>query len=218
MNRRQFLPLLAALPVLPLAMNAADAKPKATPKDAAKPAADPKAATEKLVMGGGCFWCTEAVFQRVNGVKKVVSGYSGGHVVNPTYEQICTKTTGHAEVIQVEFDPKAVSLATLFEVFFASHDPTTLNRQGADSGPQYRSCIFYANEAQKAAAEEAKKKAQPGWKDPIVTEVTALKNFYGAEDYHQNYFNLNFNRNGYCSVVIAPKLRKLIKEGKIREN
>jgi peptide-methionine (S)-S-oxide reductase len=218
MNRRQSLPLLAALPALPLAMNAADTKPKDPPKDAAKPAADPKAPTEKIVMGGGCFWCTEAVFQRVNGVKKVVSGYSGGHVVNPTYEQICTKTTGHAEVIQVEFDPKAVSLATLFEVFFASHDPTTLNRQGADTGPQYRSCIFYANDAQKAAAEEAKKKAQPGWKDPIVTEIAALKNFYAAEDYHQNYFNLNWNRNGYCSVVIAPKLRKLIKEGKIREN
>jgi peptide-methionine (S)-S-oxide reductase len=188
MNRRQSLPLLAALPALATTMNAADTKPKDSPKDAAKPAADPKAATEKLVMGGGCFWCTEAVFQRVNGVKKVVSGYSGGHVVNPTYEQICTKTTGHAEVIQVEFDPKAVSLATLFEVFFASHDPTTLNRQGADTGPQYRSCIFYVGDAQK------------------------------AEDYHQNYFNLNWNRNGYCSVVIAPKLRKLIKEGKIREN
>lgn len=218
MNRRQFLPLLAALPALATTMNAADTKPKDSPKDATKPATDPKAPTEKLVMGGGCFWCTEAVFQRVNGVKKVVSGYSGGHVANPTYEQICTKTTGHAEVIQVEFDPKAVSLATLFEVFFASHDPTTLNRQGADTGPQYRSCIFYANDAQKAAAEEAKKKAQPGWKDPIVTEISALKNFYSAEDYHQNYFNLNWNRNGYCSVVIAPKLRKLIKEGKIREN
>lgn len=214
MNRRTFLPLLAALPALATTMNAADSKPKDTPKAAA----DPKAATEKVVMGGGCFWCTEAVMQRVNGVKKVVSGYSGGHVANPTYEQICTKTTGHAEVIQVEFDPKAVSLGTLFEVFFAAHDPTTLNRQGADSGPQYRSCIFYANDAQKAAAEVAKKKAQPGWKDPIVTEIAALKNFYAAEDYHQNYFNLNFNRNGYCSIVIAPKLRKLIKEGKIREN
>lgn len=218
MNRRQFLPLVAALPALAPTMNAADAKPKDTPKDAAKPGSNPKTATEKVVMGGGCFWCTEAVMQRVNGVKKVVSGYSGGHVVNPTYEQICTKTTGHAEVIQVEFDPKAVSLATLFEVFFAAHDPTTLNRQGADTGPQYRSCIFYANDAQKTAAEAAKKKAQPGWKDPIVTEIAALKNFYAAEDYHQNYFNLNFNRNGYCSVVIAPKLRKLIKEGKIREN
>ena len=211
MNRRQFLPLL---PALPLVMNAADSKPAESPK----PAADAKPGTEKIVMGGGCFWCTEAVMQRVNGVKKVVSGYSGGHVANPTYEQICTKTTGHAEVIQVEFDPKAVSLATLFEVFFAAHDPTTLNRQGADTGPQYRSCIFYANDAQKTAAEEAKKKAQPQFKDPIVTEIAALKNFYAAEDYHQNYFNLNWNRNGYCSVFIVPKLRKLIKEGKIREN
>jgi len=218
MNRRQSLPLLAVLPALASTMNAADSKPKDTPKESAKPGPDSKAATEKLIIGGGCFWCTEAVFQRVNGVKKVVSGYSGGHVVKPTYEQICTKTTGHAEVIQVEFDPKTVTLATLFEVFFASHDPTTLNRQGADTGPQYRSCIFYANDAQKTAAEEAKKKAQSGWKDPIVTEVAALKNFYAAEDYHQNYFNLNWNRNGYCSAVIVPKLRKLIKEGKIREN
>lgn len=215
MKLRNFLPLLAALPLQITAMNAADA-PAA--KDAAKTPAEAKTATEKIVMGGGCFWCTEAVLQRVNGVKKVISGYSGGHVANPTYEQICTKTTGHAEVIQVEFDPKQVSLATVLEVFFAAHDPTTLNRQGADSGPQYRSCIFYANDVQKAAAEEAKKKAQTGWKDPIVTEIAALKNFYAAEDYHQNYFNLNFNRNGYCSIVIAPKLRKLIKEGKIREN
>ncbi|NBV23886.1 MAG: peptide-methionine (S)-S-oxide reductase [Proteobacteria bacterium] len=196
-------------------MNAADA-PAA--KDTAKPAADAKAATEKIVVGGGCFWCTEAVVQRINGVKKVVSGYSGGHVVNPTYEQVCSKTTGHAEVIQIEFDPKQVPLATVLEVFFSAHDPTTLNRQGADSGPQYRSCIFYANDAQKQAAEAAKEKAQPGWKSPIVTEIAPLKNFYAAEDYHQNYFNLNFNRNGYCSIVIAPKLRKLIKEGKIREN
>lgn len=211
MNRRQFLPLLTALP---LTMQAADAKPKAP----ATPAADAKTATEKLTVGGGCFWCTEAVFQRVNGVKKVVSGYSGGLLANPTYEQICTKTTGHAEVIQIEFDPKQVTLATLLEVFFASHDPTTLNRQGADTGPQYRSCIFFTNDAQKAAAEEAKKKAQPGWKDPIVTEIAALKNFYSAEDYHQNYFNLIWNRNGYCTAVIVPKLRKLIKEGKIREN
>ena len=156
MNRRNFLPLVAALPALATTMNAADAKPKDTPKDAAKPSTDAKAATEKLVVGGGCFWCTEAVMQRVNGVKKVVSGYSGGHVVNPTYEQICTKTTGHAEVIQIEFDPKQATLATLLEVFFAAHDPTTLNRQGADSGPQYRSCIFYANDAQKLAAEEGK--------------------------------------------------------------
>lgn len=219
MNRRHFLPLLAALPALATTMNAADSpKPKDAPKDAAKPGTDTKAATEKLVVGSGCFWCTEAVMQRVNGVKKVVSGYSGGHVVNPTYEQICTKTTGHAEVIQIEFDPGKVTLATLLEVFFASHDPTTLNRQGADAGPQYRSCIFYANDAQKQAAEVAKKKAQPGWKDPIVTEIAALKNFYAAEDYHQNFFNLNASRNGYCNVVIAPKLRKLIKEGKIREN
>ena len=209
--RYQLLCLLAAIAGITSIMTAAEST---APQAPAKPAA----ATEKIVIGGGCFWCTEAVLQRVNGVKKVVSGYSGGHVANPTYEQVCSKTTGHAEVIQVEFDPQKVSLATILEVFFAAHDPTTLNRQGADSGPQYRSCIFYANDTQKTAAEAAKKAAQPGWKDPIVTEIAALKNFYAAEDYHQNYFNLNWNRNGYCSVVIVPKLRKLIKEGKIREN
>ncbi len=173
--------------------------------------------TQKVVVGGGCFWCVEAVLQRLPGVTKVVSGYSGGHVPNPTYEQICEKDTGHAEVVQVEFDPAVVKLDTVLDVFFLSHDPTTLNRQGADSGPQYRSCIFYADDAQKAAAEAARKRAQPDWRVPIVTEIASLKNFYVAEGYHQNYYNLNKNRNPYCAVVISPKLSKLLSKGVIKE-
>jgi methionine-S-sulfoxide reductase len=179
--------------------------------------ASEKYAPEKIVIGGGCFWCVEAVLQRVDGVKKVVSGYSGGHVANPTYEQVCTKQTGHAEVVLVTFDPSALNLDTLLDVFFASHDPTTPNQQGADKGPQYRSVIFYANEDQKKAADAAIVRAKKEWSAPIVTEVSPLKQFYVAEDYHQNYFNLNKNRNPYCSVVIAPKLKKLIDKGVIKD-
>jgi peptide-methionine (S)-S-oxide reductase len=179
--------------------------------------ASEKSVTQSVVVGGGCFWCVEAVFQRVDGVKKIVSGYSGGHVKNPTYEQICSKDTGHAEVVRVDFDPSVLKLDTLLDVFFASHDPTTPNQQGADKGPQYRSVIFYANEEQKKAAEAAKVRAKKEWSEPIVTEVSPLKEFYAAEDYHQNYFNLNKNRNPYCSVVIAPKLRKLVEKGIIKE-
>ena len=175
------------------------------------------AATEKIVVGGGCFWCVEAVFQRVNGVNKVLSGYSGGHVPKPSYEQVCTGQTGHAEVAQVEFDPSVLKLDTLLDVFFAAHDPTTPNQQGADTGPQYRSVIFYANDAQKVAALAAKERAKKEWGATIVTEVSPLKEFYAAEDYHRNYFNLNKNRNSYCSIVIAPKLHKLIEKGIIKE-
>lgn len=201
------LALIAAL--LPTMTNLQAAEPVKTATD--------KSATQKIVVGGGCFWCVEAVLQRVDGVKKIVSGYSGGHVPKPTYEQICTKETGHAEVVQVEFDPGKVNLDALLDVFFASHDPTTPNQQGADKGPQYRSVIFYANDAQKKAAEAAKIRAKMEWSAPIVTEISVLKEFYAAEDYHQNYFNLNKNRNPYCSVVIAPKLRKLIEKGIIKE-
>lgn len=154
--------------------------------------------------------------QRLPGVKKVVSGYSGGHVKNPTYEQICTKTTGHAEVVRVEYDAAVVKLDTVLDVFFASHDPTTPNQQGADIGPQYRSVIFYANDAQKKAADEAVVRAKKEWPNPIVTEISPLKEFYAAEDYHQNYYNLNKDRNPYCSVVIGPKIAKLVKKGIIR--
>jgi peptide-methionine (S)-S-oxide reductase len=174
-------------------------------------------AIQKIIVGGGCFWCIEAVFQRVGGVKKVVSGYSGGHVPNPTYEQVCTKQTGHAEVALVEFDSSVLKLDTLLDVFFAAHDPTTPNQQGADKGPQYRSAIFYANDEQKKAADAAKERAKKEWGATIVTEISPLKEFYAAEDYHQNYFNLNKNRNPYCSAVIAPKLHKLIEKGVIKE-
>jgi peptide-methionine (S)-S-oxide reductase len=163
---------------------------------------------EKATFGGGCFWCTEAVFQRIKGVEKVVSGYTGGKTKNPTYEQVCTGTTGHAEVIQIEFDPKVVSFAKLLEVHWKTHDPTTLNRQGYDEGTQYRSAIFYANEEQKKVAQEYKDKLNKEVFDgKIVTEITALDVFYPAEDYHQNYYNLNTTK-GYCRAVIVPKLKK----------
>lgn len=168
-------------------------------------------------MGGGCFWCLEAVFQRLNGVTKVVSGYSGGTVEKPNYKQVCTGTTGHAEVVQIEFDPAKLPLEKLLEVFWAAHDPTTLNRQGHDVGTQYRSVLFYENDAQKAAFEKSKAAAQKDFKNPIVTEIAPLKAFYAAEDYHQNYYNQNATQNPYCQVVIRPKLQKLLQHGLIKE-
>ena len=164
-------------------------------------------------LGGGCFWCTEAIYLEVRGVKKVESGYSGGHVPNPTYRQVCSETTGHAEVVQVTFDPEVVSYREILQVFFATHDPTTLNRQGADVGTQYRSAVFYHDEEQKMIAEEVISEitSEGIWDDPIVTEVVPFEEFYVAEDYHQNYFA----RNGYqpyCQVIIAPKVAKFRKE------
>lgn len=178
---------------------------------------DKPAATQRITFGGGCFWCMEAVFQRLKGVKTVASGYAGGDVANPTYKQVCTGETGHAEVVQLEFDPSQVSFETLLKVFWAAHDPTTLNRQGPDHGTQYRSVIFYENDAQKAAAEKSKAAAQPEFKDPIVTQIVPFTKFYKAEDYHQNYFNENADRNPYCTVVIRPKLQKLLHKGLIKE-
>jgi peptide-methionine (S)-S-oxide reductase len=172
--------------------------------------------SERITFGGGCFWCLEAVFQRLNGVKSVASGYAGGSVPNPTYKQVCAGETGHAEVVQIEFDPRQITFEKLLDVFWAAHDPTTLNRQGRDVGTQYRSAIFYENEAQKAAAEKSKAAAQPEFQDPIVTQIAALQTFYKAEDYHQNYFNLNAGTNPYCSVVIRPKLQKLLQKGLIK--
>ncbi len=164
---------------------------------------------EVVTLGGGCFWCTEAVFDELRGVSQVTSGYSGGRVANPTYEQVCTGTTGHAEVVQITFDPKVISLKQIFEVFFTVHDPTTLNRQGADVGTQYRSVIFYRDPQQKATAEETIKEVQASgiWNAPIVTEVVPFKAFYRAEDYHQQYFELN-GQQPYCRMVIAPKVAK----------
>ncbi len=170
---------------------------------------------ETLVLGGGCFWCTEAVFQRLKGVQKVVSGYMGGLFPNPSYREICTGKTGHAEVILVEFDPEQISLEELFLVFFKTHDPTTLNRQGNDVGTQYRSVIFYADEAQRETAAKLMQQLETEqvFDAPIVTELSPASEFYPAEEYHQNYFNQN-GYQPYCSFVIQPKLEKFRKEFK----
>ncbi len=164
---------------------------------------------EIATLGGGCFWCTEAVFDDLKGVELVESGYSGGTIANPSYQLVCTGTTGHAEVIQLTFDPQVISFKQILQVFFTVHDPTTLNRQGADVGTQYRSVIFYHNDEQKRVAEEVIKEveAQKIWDGKIVTEVVPAKPFYKAEDYHQEYFSNNPNQP-YCRVVIAPKVKK----------
>ena len=160
-----------------------------------------------ITLGAGCFWCVEAVFEAIPGVVSGESGYSGGHIKNPGYREVCTGRTGHAEVVQLTYDVLKVSLADILEVFFATHDPTTLNRQGADVGTQYRSAIYVHNDAQRGVAEAAKLKAQADWNDPIVTEITAFETFYEAEDYHQAYFELH-KEAPYCQAVIAPKLKK----------
>ena len=165
--------------------------------------------TETITLGAGCFWCTEAIFQQIPGVVKVTSGYMGGKTSNPSYEDVCTGQTGHAEVSQIQFDPKVTTLEKVLEVFWEAHDPTSLNKQGADHGTQYRSAIFYNDDHQKAIAEKAKELAAKDFSKPIVTEITKAGPFYSAEDYHQNYYNLNKSRNPYCSMVISPKLRKL---------
>ncbi len=165
--------------------------------------------TQTAVFAGGCFWCTEAVFLKLRGVSSVVPGYAGGHVENPTYEQVSGGNTGHAEAIKFTFDPEQISYRDLLEVFFATHDPTTLNRQGNDVGPQYRSAIFYANDEQKQLAENIVKELQEAkaYLNPIVTTIEPLGEFYEAEDYHKNYFERNQGQP-YCQVVIAPKLKK----------
>jgi peptide-methionine (S)-S-oxide reductase len=164
--------------------------------------------TEIADFGGGCFWCMEAVFERLPGVLSVTSGFAGGNTENPTYQEVCTETTGHAEVTEIEFDPARISYGKLLEVFWQAHDPTTLNRQGADEGTSYRSIILYRDDKQKAIAENSKIVAQASFKSPIVTEIVPLKKFYKAEDYHQQYYDNNSSA-GYCQVVIAPKLEKL---------
>ena len=174
----------------------------------------PASQHEFATFGGGCFWCMEAVFQHVPGVIHSVSGYSGGHTDNPSYGEVCEHGTGHAEVIQLEFDPAVISYGKVLEVFFASHDPTTLNRQGADEGDQYRSVIFYHNEVQQQAAGRARLAAQTHYADPIVTEIVPLKKFWRAESYHQNYF-ANNPTEAYCALVIRPKVKKLQSKGVI---
>ena len=184
-----------------------------------------------MTFGGGCFWCLEAVFQRLKGVTRVVSGYAGGTVPNPSYEAVCEGTTGHAEVVQITFDPAVISYETLLKVFWAAHDPTSVLEedtvkagrkypkgtayQGADVGTQYRSVILFETDAQRVAAEASRKVAQKDHPKPIATEIVALKAFYAAEDYHQNYYNQNQTRNSYCGYVITPKLQKLLKKGLI---
>jgi len=164
--------------------------------------------TELATLGGGCFWCMEAVFERLPGVKSVTSGYAGGQTENPSYEAVCSHATGHAEVIQVEFDPAQISYDKLLDLFWQAHDPTTPNRQGADVGTQYRSIIFFENNAQKVAAEKSKQAAAKRFSKPIVTEIVPLAKFYEAEGYHQDYFRNNPNAP-YCRAVIRPKLEKL---------
>ncbi|MBP6236302.1 MAG: peptide-methionine (S)-S-oxide reductase MsrA [Saprospiraceae bacterium] len=164
---------------------------------------------ESVYFGAGCFWCVEAVFLRLNGVTEVVSGYMGGHIKNPSYREVCTGSTGHAEVIKVIFDPLVIPFNTLLDVFWTSHDPTTLNRQGADKGTQYRSAIFYTTESQKNDAEKSKSHvATQYWNDPIVTELKPAEVFYLAEDYHQHFYDNNPEQS-YCAIVIPPKISKL---------
>jgi peptide-methionine (S)-S-oxide reductase len=192
---RLLVSLLLALPAMMSAPSASAASPK----------------LESLVLGGGCFWCTEAAYELLPGVKSVVSGYAGGHVANPTYEQICGKKTGHAEVIRIDYDPAVVSLEKLLDFFWQVHNPTQVGGQGNDQGPQYRSVILYANAAQKAAAEQSKAKAAQTFRDPITTEIAVLEKFWEAEKEHQDYFRRNPHA-GYCSYVIAPKIKKLEKQ------
>lgn len=170
---------------------------------------------ETATFGAGCFWCVEAVFLQLEGVHKVISGYTGGTTENPDYRSICTGTTGHAEVVQIEFDTDIISFKDLLDVFWHTHDPTTLNRQGNDTGTQYRSAIFYHSDSQRNIAEESKTETDKSklWNDPIVTEITPIDVFYPAEDYHQNYFELN-PAQPYCQFVIHPKMKKLTKDFK----
>jgi peptide-methionine (S)-S-oxide reductase len=163
---------------------------------------------ELATFGGGCFWCVEAVFERIEGVVAATSGYAGGNTENPTYEEVCTGTTGHAEVVQIEYDPEKITYDELLELFWKAHDPTTYNRQGADVGTQYRSIILYHNENQRERAERSMAQAAKDFKDPIVTEIVELERFYPAEPYHQDFYEQN-PTYGYCNIVITPKLKKL---------
>jgi peptide-methionine (S)-S-oxide reductase len=216
--------LLLLLTALTLPVASADeakkdkpAPPK--PPEPVKPATDKKPSPEKkmetITLGAGCFWCTEVILQRVNGVQSVVSGYSNGQTKNPTYKQVCTGETGHAEVVQVVYDPAVLPTEKLLHVFFELHDPTTLNRQGHDSGTQYRSGIYYHTDEQKAVAEKVKAEVDKSgkFKSPIVTEIVKVDNWSKGEDYHQNYFNENYTQGtgnwGYCNATIIPKLKKM---------
>lgn len=177
---------------------------------------------EVATLGGGCFWCVEAVYQEIAGVKKVVSGYAGGEVENPTYKAICRGNTGHAEVVQVYFDPEVITYEEVLTIFWHAHDPTTLNRQGNDVGTQYRSIILYHNDEQRKIAEKSKTETDASdlWSDPIVTQIEPLEKFYEAEGYHQNYYDQNKSANPYCTFVISPKVQKIRKRfsERLKEN
>jgi peptide-methionine (S)-S-oxide reductase len=205
--------LQCAFTLLPEHKSMAAEPSKETSQPTSKSTGSEKLAT--ATFGEGCFWCSEAVFQRLKGVKSVVSGYSGGTVENPSYEDVCTGRTGHAEVIQITYDPAQISFEDLLKVFWQTHDPTTLNQQGHDVGTQYRSAVFYHTDEQRKTAEQYKQQldASKVFARPIVTEITAFKNFYAAEKYHQNYFNDN-PRQSYCQFVIRPKVEKFNKEFK----
>ena len=179
----------------------------ASPSSTMKASDKPSQSTERITLGGGCFWCLDAMFKTLSGVKSVTSGYAGGQTPHPTYKQVCSGETGHAEVVQIEFDAAQITLPKILEAFWDAHDPTTLNRQGADEGTQYRSIILYSNDTQRATAEQSKTEAAKSYSRPIVTEIVPLKDFFPAEDYHQDYFKKNPHA-GYCQAVIAPKLKK----------
>ena len=196
---RVFCLFLGLVMIAPVMHAEADSKTSAAP-----------ATTQTATLGGGCFWCTEALFETFEGVKSVVSGYAGGKNANPTYEQVCQGDTGHAEVVQIEFDPAKISFDQILQAFWEIHDPTTLNSQGADHGTQYRSIILWQDETQKQFAEKSKAAAAKRFKEPIVTEIAPLTKFYAAEAYHQDYFRKNPNKP-YCAYVISPKLQKLQK-------
>lgn len=198
---------LALIPWLALLSTRSQPAPSGQAK---QPAAQPAipAGAEVITLGAGCFWCTEAVYQQIPGVLSVTSGYMGGAVKNPTYEQVCDGTTGHAEVALLVFDPKVTNLEKILAKFWHVHDPTSLNRQGADAGTQYRSAIFYQTDAQREVAEKSKTEASKEFSQPIVTEITKATQFYPAENYHQNFYRLNKGQNPYCQRVIAPKLKK----------
>jgi len=199
--------VLALAGIVPLAAGGA-APERETGRSEEAMAEQDSGALEAATLGGGCFWCLEAVYERIDGVKEVVSGYAGGSKADPTYEEVCTGTTGHAEVVQVRFDPTRISYEQILELFWKAHDPTTLNRQGADEGTQYRSIILYHDERQREAADKSMRAAGSRFQDPIVTEIVPLGVFYPAEGYHQDYYDNN-RFAGYCRVVISPKLQKL---------
>lgn len=199
-----------ALVLLLTGYSCESSQPQPIKKSNTQPSMNQSQNTDTAIFAAGCFWCVEAVFQQLQGVDTVISGYIGGQTENPDYESVCTGKTGHAEACQIIYHPDQISFKELCEIFYVTHDPTTLNRQGADVGTQYRSGIFYLNDEQKIIAQSVKEELQKSaiYKNPVVTEITAATRFYPAEDYHQNYFNLNKDRNPYCQAVIVPKLKK----------